>query len=240
MAVDNIQSTSFQTVATNSETVSIGLVTRAELLGIDVEEYYEYDDEGNVTGVDIQKLSAAINEAMSAQTNTTAVSQDDEFVRTTAVEDEENQEADELQTTIDKDYNKAVMNYLPGINMDADSLSDEGKIVDEWENIREQADKLTSVDASNATVLQGVNSFLEELETLVKTTKYFVAEKNSEEEANSFLSLKTIEDIQDEQNAIQTYEAEQHDNPFASNPFYNSALTTFTLEDEEEPAADLE
>lgn len=208
------------------------LVIRAQELGINVEAYYVYNDKNECTGVDNVKLNAAIQEAMQAQT--TAIDNNKfeydsfEFTKTDDVYTSElnDKEAKSSQKTIDNEYTNAALKYAQSLDPDALSTSEEGRLVNQWETIEADANKLTSFTAPNTTVLEGVKEFITNLTGLINSTKHYNASKDIEKE--SCVSIDTTRDIEDKNNNIEVYET----NIFTSNPF-KSAVETFDYEDEE-------
>ncbi len=208
------------------------LVIRAQELGINVEAYYVYNDKNECTGVDNVKLNAAIQEAMQAQT--TAIDNNKfeydsfEFTKTDDVYTSElnDKEAKSSQKTIDNEYTNAALKYAQSLDPDALSTSEEGRLVNQWETIEADANKLTSFTAPNTTVLEGVKEFIANLTGLINSTKHYNASKDIEKE--SCVSIDTTRDIEDKNNNIEVYET----NIFTSNPF-KSAVETFDYEDEE-------
>lgn len=208
------------------------LVIRAQELGINVEAYYVYNDKNECTGVDNVKLNAAIQEAMQAQT--TAIDNNKfeydsfEFTKTDDVYTSElnDKEAKSSQKTIDNEYTNAALKYAQSLDPDALSTSEEGRLVNQWETIEADANKLTSFTAPNTTVLEGVKEFITNLTGLINSTKHYNVSKDIEKE--SCVSIDTTRDIEDKNNNIEVYET----NIFTSNPF-KSAVETFDYEDEE-------
>jgi len=245
MAIENIQKINSTTATSvNREQATNAIVAKAMSLGIQVESYFIYDEEGNVKDIDLQKLNIAIKEAEQKENkNVEKQEETDEFVKGAANKNEvnaeiENKKAKESKETIDKDYNDAVAKYLSTINMDADKNTQEGHIAAEWQYMKEKEFRLTSADAANVTVLEGVRSFITNLTNLVNETKSFGAEKNSEKAKDSFFSTKTVNEIQNENNKIEAHETKYNENPFVNNPFYNSVLKSFAPEEEEEMSVD--
>ena len=208
------------------------LVIRAQELGINVEAYYVYNDKNECIGVDNVKLNAAIQEAMQAQT--TAIDNNKfeydsfEFTKTDDVYTSElnDKEAKSSQKTIDNEYTNAALKYAQSLDPDALSTSEEGRLVNQWEAIEADANKLTSFTAPNTTVLEGVKEFITNLSGLINSTKHYNASKDIQKESS--VSIDTTRDIEDKNNNIEVYET----NIFTSNPF-KSAVETFDYEDEE-------
>ena len=208
------------------------LVIRAQELGINVEAYYVYNDKNECIGVDNVKLNAAIQEAMQAQT--TAIDNNKfeydsfEFTKTDDVDTVElaDKEAKSSQKTIDNEYTDAALKYAQSLDPNALSTSEEGRLVNQWEAIEADANKLTSFTAPNTTVLEGVKEFITNLSGLINSTKHYNASTDIQKESS--VSIDTTRDIEDRNNNIEVYET----NIFTSNPF-KSAVETFDYEDEE-------
>lgn len=212
------------------------IVAKALELGINVEAYYTYDENNECTGIDTVKLNAAIQEAMQtkkAQDNSKYYEADSFEITTNNTmqsKEETKTEVKNIQKDIDKEYTEAAVKYVNSLDPNASSNTKEGKLTDEWEAIKSDANKLTSFTAPNTTVLEGVKEFITTLTGLINTTKNYNAEKEDTKESS--LTLETAGDIEDKNNEIEVYET----NIFSSNPF-KSAFETFLEEEEEEQVA---
>ena len=207
------------------------LVSKAQSLGINIEEYYIYDENNECIGIDTAKLNTAVQEAMKTEQAKKENNQyqDDSFERTETTSaytiEETDSKAKSSKNTIDEEYRNAAVKYAQSINLNAESISEEGKLVKQWEEIESDANKLTSATASNTTVLEGVKEFITTLTGLINDTKNY---KAKEDEKESNISLETERDIQDKNNDIEVYGT----NFFTDNPF-KSALETFDIEEDD-------
>lgn len=212
------------------------IVAKAIELGINVEAYYTYDENNECTGIDTVKLNAAIQEAIQAkkaQSNSKYYEADSFEIttnNTVQTKEETRTEFKNIQKDIDKEYTEAAVKYVNSLDPNASLNTEEGKLTDEWEAIKSDANKLTSFTAPNTTVLEGVKEFITTLTGLINTTKNYNAEKEDSKESS--LTLETVGDIEDKNNEIEVYET----NIFSSNPF-KSAFGTFLEEEEEEEVA---
>ncbi len=238
MTVDVINLNSNQEGFTNlTRNKDIGntnsLILKAKQLGINLEGYYTYNDQNELSGINSAKLNAAIIEAMKleAEKNSNSNLQTDSFTKAVEGETDKNIEKVEAKSSkkeIDNEYSDALIKYARTINDDAYSTTEEGQLAEEWRDIKAEVEKLTSSTAPNTTVLEGVKEFIVNLTGLVNKTKNYNAEKEDAKESS--LTLETVGDIEDKNNAIKVYQT----NIFSSNPF-KSAFETF-LEEEEQVA----
>ncbi len=206
------------------------LVQKGKELGINVEQFYIYNEKNECVGIDTVKLNAAIQESKSKKDQDTQTPNYDldSFVTSNEkiTKAEKKEKAKDFQAIIDDEYTDAALKYADSLNQHAYSTTKEGKLADAWDSIQADANKLTSFTASNTTVLEGVKEFVTNLTNLINSTKNYNAEKATEKD--SYFSLETIRDIEDKNNAIEVYGT----NIFNSNPF-KSAFGTFSEEEYE-------
>ena len=234
MGVDGI--TNNTTVTTNTDTNGKNKPSNND---IDMKDFYIYDEEGNIIGVDHAKLAAAQNQARIAsemqgiQMESMQIQQD-RFVReaqVTAVKKaEEAEEAADKQAeitgTID-DINDYI-NYQGNQGFDLSSFSSEyAQDVKELEKLAEQ---LTKPNASNTTVINGSAKFISKAND-VKEQGKTIAEQIKEEE-NAEVSVDT-----DKYNEIYNLETYETENFFANNPFMDSELATTDVDEDEKAVA---
>ena len=223
MGVDGI--TNNTTVTTNTDTNGKNKPSNND---IDMKDFYIYDEEGNIIGVDHAKLAAAQNQARIAsemqgiQMESMQIQQD-RFVReaqVTAVK-----KAEEAEEAADK---QADINYQGNQGFDLSSFSSEyAQDVKELEKLAEQ---LTKPNASNTTVINGSAKFISKAND-VKEQGKTIAEQIKEEE-NAEVSVDT-----DKYNEIYNLETYETENFFANNPFMDSALATTDVEEDEKAVA---
>lgn len=205
-------------------------VQKAAELGINIQAFYIYNEENECIGVDTVKLNAAIQEASSKKSANSQNTNNELDSFTPSIEKnnevDKKEKAKDFQKIINDEYTDAALKYADSLNQHAISTTKEGKLTDEWDAIKADANKLTSSTIANTTVLEGVKEFITSLTNLINTTKNYKAEKDTEKESS--FSMETTRDIEDKNNLIEVYEA----NIFNSNPF-KSAFETFTEEDEQ-------
>ena len=128
---------------------------------------------------------------------------------------------------IENNFDDAVKKYSEFFDIDAKSTTQEGKIAKQWEEAEAKANKLTSVTASDTTILEGVKEFITKLTNLVNDTKNFKASEEFEADKESAISLNTLRDLQERQNKISVYtEDAEEENILGNNPFLKSAFET--------------
>lgn len=189
-------------------------------------QYYIYDENGNYLGFDYARYVAdqqAENINQEEEIPAIKKEQRDEFIKKS--EEKKTADIETIQSTyasskIDKQYKEAALKYVALLNK-ANS-EEEAKIVQEWSAIREQANKLTSVTASNTTVLEGIKEFISSLTSLENTTKHFKTQKDENDKKDTIISMKNARDIRDEKNKIKVYESN----------FFKSAVNVYDTEDD--------
>ncbi len=234
MALENIVSISYKNNSDSSASLNTNelLVSKAKALGIDVKKYYVYDEQGNQTGIDYSKLNMAINLKKEEQNNiSNNNSGSDTFyssmTETQSSVDNNKKEAKNSKKEIENNFDDAVKKYSEFFDIDAKSTTQEGKIAKQWEEAEAKANKLTSVTASDTTILEGVKEFITKLTNLVNDTKNFKASEEFEADKESAISLNTLRDLQERQNKISVYtEDAEEENILGNNPFLKSAFET--------------
>ena len=234
MALENIVSISYKNNSDSSASLNTNelLVSKAKALGIDVKKYYVYDEQGNQTGIDYSKLNMAINLKKEEQNNiSNNNSGSDTFYSSTTETqssvDNNKKEAKNSKKEIENNFDDAVKKYSEFFDIDAKSTTQEGKIAKQWEEAEAKANKLTSVTASDTTILEGVKEFITKLTNLVNDTKNFKASEEFEADKESAISLNTLRDLQERQNKISVYtEDAEEENILGNNPFLKSAFET--------------
>ncbi|MCD7739785.1 MAG: hypothetical protein LUH11_00340 [Candidatus Gastranaerophilales bacterium] len=211
------------------------LVAKANQLGIDVSNFYTTDVQSGETTINTQKLNVAIQEATKQKVKDL---DNDTFVKTNDGSEYTKEEAKaQIETdkkTINTEYN-ANVRYIKDIKNDSQTSNDEEALVDKWNSIKSEANVLTSVTASNTTVLEGVKEFINSFKKLVNETKSFDKDKDCDE-ADTSVSM-TDKNIFSEGNSIKVYEMEDESNTLGNNPFFDSAFKTFDYQEEEEKEA---
>ena len=212
----------------NDKKKNNSLIQKAKELGIDVEQFYIYNENKECIGIDTVKLNAAIQEVNNkkAQETQTQNYERDTFVPSSEKRPqiEEKEEAKDFKKAIDYEYTNAALKYAKTLDSDSLSTSKEGKLNDKWQEIKSDEEKLTSITTPNTTVLEGVKEFITSLSGLINDTKHF----NMNKEKESDFSLETVRDIEDKNNNIEVYGT----NIFTANPF-KSTLETFDYEYED-------
>ncbi len=204
------------------------LLHKAAKYGINTNEFRTFDEDGNAIGYDYAKLSAAITEAKEKEAKTTTVdAKTDEFHRESKTKKESEIEVIQTQYAadkIDKEF-KDVIKYANLMKKTVEP-SQESNIAKQWDAMRAEAHKLTSVTADNTTVLEGVKEFIINIKELVADTKNAKADKDAKFEKETAISIKTARDIQDKRNKVQVYDTN----------FFNSVMKTIDERKAEEEA----
>ncbi len=242
MAVENISTASIRnsntTAAQNSNEM---LITKAKSLGINVNNYYvySYGVQGNQAEIDYSKLSTAIASKQEEQANSSETADANDSFESTLYgiqsSDNNTDNAKESKKEISSNFDEAINKYSNFYDSKAISNTREGQIAAEWEDITFEANKLTSVTASDTTILEGVKEFITKLTNLVNDTKSFKASDDTEKNKESAVSLNTIRDLMEKENKISVYsENAEETNILGNNPFMKSAFETADYETEEE------
>ncbi len=235
ITTNSLTTTSTNTNKQNSESTNNDqqntLIAKANILGIDVSAFYTSDAQTGTASLDIQKLSVAIQEA-TKQKIKNLNSENDSFVKTTDgsiyTKEEAATTAQIEKNSIKSDYNSDIK-YFKAIDSDDIFTKKEAELSDKWDKIKSQANDLTSVTASNTTILEGAKEFIKNLTSLVKETKQF---DNTEDDSSE--NSITNNNFFAEDKSINVFSNEEDYNTFGNNPFFESAFKTFDYEEEEE------
>ncbi len=235
MGVDGITNNTTTTTNTDQSTRR----NSSSQNGIDMKDFYIYDEEGNIIGIDSAKLAAAQNEARIAsemqgvQMASMQIEQDT-FIREAQEEAtrnaEEAEEAEDAQTditgTID-DVN-AYINYQESQGLDLAGYSSEYE--QDVVELQRLAEELTKASASNTTVINGSAVFVSRAQDVEEQGKTITEQIKENENAEATADADKYNEIYN----LETYETE---NFFTNNPFMESAFNTSDIEEEDTVAA---
>ena len=188
-----------------------GFESRAQMLGIDIEGFYDINANGEKT-LNIGKLMQAISEAESKtnKQDEEKASQSDAFVKTTTENKEETKEVKTEKETIENEYENAYNNFYKQMNTGAQTQDQSKETADAWAEIKDMQFNLTKKGVTNATVIAGASEFITKLEDAIAMTKAEL-EENKEYSIYNF----TVDAQSDEDADL-----------FANNPFMTSAFET--------------
>lgn len=224
MGIETISLNSKNAYTSNSSSVPASTLdsyaTKAEAAGLSISDFCTYDSNGKVKNVDIAKLNAALKTARTSEDD--KETEVDSFKKSQVVKDSEDlkqkkADAAEEKTNIDTEYKDAMMKYASVLNK-----IDNDDIQKEWDSIKTQEQKLTSVTASNTTILEGAKEFIASLKKVISSTEQAsisgTDEAKKKEEDNYVLSK--IEKTTNEAGNI------------LDNPFFKSAYDIADKKDE--------
>lgn len=207
MAVDLISFSLTNRFATNSDTIFL------------------YDENGNIIGIDQSKVAQD-----NAQTDVLKYMEqkNDAFVR-----EEEDAKAEEANTAKKKqniisEEHKAVKSVVSDV-LEKISAGGYDVFKREASDINMMAEKLTSANASNTTVIESVKKFQSKAKELEEKAQEYKEKTKAEDKKESIFSLETKEEKEQQENKIEVYRAEE--DLLENNPFYKSALETSEKED---------
>lgn len=194
--------------------------------GINGSDYRIYDDNGQCIGIDYSQYVAdkkAQEESEEEKIPAVKKEKRDEFIKES--EEKKAAEIESIQSKyatekIDSNYKDALIKYASLLSKG--NTEEETKIVNQWTAIREEANKLTSVTASNTTVLEGVKEFIDNITNLANITKHYKSQKDEKDRKETLISIKSAEDIRNEKNKVQVYETN----------FFKSAVNVYDAEDD--------
>lgn len=195
-----------------------GNYSRAQMLGVNVENFYEIDANGERT-INTVKLMQAVKEAeaKAAQKNEEKAGQNDSFVKNASeTKPEEAKDVKTEKETIEKEYKNAFTNYYNEMNSQMNASNQSKDVIEAWAEVKDMQFNLTKKGVTNATVIAGASEFITKLENTIAMTKAEL-EENKEYSIYNF----TV-DAQDDEDA----------DLFENNPFYASIYAT-TAKDKE-------
>jgi hypothetical protein len=206
MAVDLISFSLTNRFATNSDTIFL------------------YDENGNIIGIDQSKVSQD-----NAQTDVLKYMEqkNDAFVREEEAKAEEANVAKKKQNIISEEH-KVVKSVVSDV-LEKISAGGYDVFKREASDINMMAEKLTSANASNTTVIESVKKFQSKAKELEEEAQEYKEKTKAEDKKESIFSLETKEEKEQQENKIEVYRVEE--DLLANNPFYKSALETSEKED---------
>ncbi len=229
MSVDGITNV---TINTETNTNKKNTTTKTE---INMKDFYIYDAEGNIIGVDEAKLAAAqqqgkiAGEMQGIQMASIQI-EHDSFVRAAkedaAKKESETEEAEDIKANVVGTINDVNMyiNYQNSQGFDLSSFNSE--YAQDVRELQKLANELTKATASNTTVLNGSAQFIAKAQDVQEQGKS-ITEQLKENE-NTEASVNT--DKYNETYNLETYETE---NFFTNNQFMTSAFETSDVEEED-------
>ena len=223
MGVETISLISNDVCSTNSSSVSANTIdnytSKAEAAGLSISDYCTFDSNGNVKNIDIAKLNTDLK--ASRATDEEKELQVDSFHKSEIIKNsqelkQKRTEADDEKTNIDAEYKDAIMKYASVLNK-----IDNEELQKEWDTMKSQEQKLTSVTASSTTILEGAKEFIASLKKVISNTEQAsisgIEDTKKKEEDNFVLSK--IEKTTNEAGDI------------LDNPFFKSAYDTAEKKD---------
>ncbi|MBQ8636093.1 hypothetical protein IJ425_08085 [bacterium] len=194
-----------------------GFESRAQMLGINIDGFYETNGDGEKV-LNVAKLMQAINEAESktTQKDEEKAGQTDAFVKSTVENKEETKEVKSEKETIEKEYENAYTNFYKQMDAASHAEQQSKETADAWAEIKDMQFNLTKKGVSNATVIAGASEFITKLEDAIAATKAEL------KETEKYSAYDFTVDAQSDEDA----------DLFKNNPFITSAFETSKKEKE--------
>lgn len=224
MGIDSISLNSKDVYSTNSTAVSANTIdnytAKAEAAGLSISDYCTYDSNGNVKNIDIAKLNTDLK--ASRATDEEKELDVDSFHKSETIKNsqelkQKKSDADDEKTNIDSEYKDAMMKYASVLNK-----IDNEDVQKEWDSIKAQEQKLTSITASSTTILEGAKEFIASLKKVISTTEQASisgTDDTKKKEEDNYVLSKIEKTTSAADNIL-------------DNPFFKSAYDTADKKDE--------
>ena len=215
MGIETVSLNSNDVYSTSSSSVSANTIdnytSKAEAAGLSISEYCTLDSNGNVKNIDIAKLNSDLK--ASRATDEEKELDVDSFQKSEAIKSsqelqQKRTDADDEKTNIDSEYKDAMMKYASVLNK-----IDNEDVQKEWDSLKSQEQRLTSITASSTTILEGAKEFIASLKKVMSTTEQASisgTDDTKKKEENNYV-LSKIEKTTNESDNI------------LDNPFFKSA-----------------
>ncbi len=193
----------------------------AESAGLAMSDYYRYDTCGEICGFDMVKFNDDLQYARSSDEEKEL--RVDSFSKSEAIKNvqrKQQRKADAKveKSNIDEEYKKALEQYAGFI-----SKTENQDVQKEWDSLKSEKQKLTSITASSTTILEGAKEFISKLTKVVMST-----------DKSSNYSDLPVKRNQEDNKVIKGIEKTINESSnLLDNPFFQSAYNISEKKDEQ-------
>lgn len=205
-----------------------------------IEDYYIYNDDGQIVGIDYQKMYTQnkskfeefkdLNISINGSTEDSFVRQINNAQQDAA--DEETAKSDVNNSSKQLSDVQSQFSIVNGTyNLSSSLTKEENELRAQILTLNEKKIDLTKSESSSGVIIESARDFQFKAKQLEADVIDFTKRAKSEEEKESALSSKTQQEIYNSKNEIKINDT---DDILANNPFWKNAALTFDVEEEAE------